>query len=102
MKKLLYLGFLSLLLSTVLYASNEQYYGGIAKEVHHAGGYTYILVQEKNAGTFWAAVTSTDVKIGDEIRFLKEFVAKKFNSKTLNRTFDELMFATNIEYKIEN
>lgn len=101
MKKMFLTVFVSLCLSLALNAAENSYYGGVAKEVHHAGGYTYILVQEKKAGSFWAAVSSADVKVGDEIRFQKEFVAKKFNSKTLNREFEELMFATNIEYKVQ-
>ncbi|DAB33578.1 MAG: hypothetical protein PWQ42_884 [Sulfurospirillum sp.] len=87
-------------LVTTLFAANP-FYGGVVKEVIHAGGYTYLLVQEKNAGSFWAAVSSVGVKVGDEVRFQKEFVANKFHSKALNRDFEELMFASNIEYKVK-
>ncbi|MBE0492023.1 MAG: hypothetical protein IBX44_07210 [Sulfurospirillum sp.] len=102
MKKIILLGFISLCLSLSVYANSSPYYGGVAKEVIHAGGYTYILVAEKNAGNFWAAVSGTDVKVGDEVRFQKEFVAKKFHSQELNRDFDELMFASGIEYKVQD
>lgn len=101
MKKMFQLGFVSLCFALSVYANSNLTYGGVAKEVIHAGGYTYILVAEKSAGSFWAAVSSVDVKVGDEIRFQKEFVAKKFHSKALNRDFDEIMFASGIEYRVQ-
>lgn len=101
MKKMFLLGFLSLCFAMSVYANSNAYYGGIAKEVIHAGGYTYLLVEEKNAGSFWAALSSADVKVGDEVRFQKEFVAKKFHSQALNRDFEELMFASGLEYKVQ-
>ncbi len=50
---------------------------------------------------FWVAVTQTSAEIGDEVRFQKEMVAQNFYSKTLDRTFDEIMFASNLQHKVE-
>ena len=49
---------------------------------------------------FWIAVGATPANIGDEVRFQKELVTKNYKSKTLNKTFDELMFASNLQHKM--
>jgi hypothetical protein len=56
-----------------------------------APGYTYMEL----AGTdkrFWIAAPTTKVKVGDRVRFDQSLVMKNFNSKTLNRTFDQIIF----------
>jgi len=78
----------------------KPYYQGKVLEVRQGGGYTYLRVKEKSGKSFWAVVGKTDVKVGDFVRFQKEFVAKNFNSKALNRSFDELMFADNIQKRV--
>jgi len=85
----------------------KPYYQGQIKELKNAGGYTYILVDEKMPGydqkelkSFWIAVTLTEAKVGDYIRFQKELVMKNFKSKLLKKNFEELMFASNLEYRV--
>lgn len=56
-----------------------------------APGYTYIELT--NTGKrFWIAAPTTKIKIGDRVRFDQSLVMKNFNSKTLNRTFDQIIF----------
>jgi hypothetical protein len=69
--------------------------------------YTYLKVDEKTPGydpkklkSFWVVVDRTSAKVGDYVRFKKELVTKMFKSKTLNRNFDEVMFASNLEYRV--
>ena len=84
-------------------------YQGNIEEIIHSGGYTYLLIKEKSPGysakelkSFWIAVTKIDAKIGDHVRFKKELSMKNFKSKLLQKTFPELMFASELEYKVSN
>ncbi len=89
----------------------KPFYQGAIVETIDAGGYTYMLIHENLEGhkheeghehkDFWVAVTQTSAEIGDEVRFQKEMVAQNFYSKTLDRTFDEIMFASNLQHKVE-
>jgi len=80
--------------------NNNPYYQGEVVTVEQAGAYTYLEVKEKTEKTFWVAVNSADVKVGDYVRFQKELVTKNFKSKALKRTFEELMFASGLQYRV--
>ena len=80
--------------------NNNPYYQGEVVSVEQAGAYTYLKIKEKTEKTFWVAVNSADVKVGDYVRFQKELVTKNFKSKALKRTFGELMFASKLEYRV--
>jgi len=54
--------------------------------------YTYLLLEDKT-GKVWAAIPKTPVKTGDEIAITKIAVMKDFHSKTLDKTFDLILFA---------
>ncbi len=56
-----------------------------------APGYTYMELANTEK-RFWIAAPTTRVKIGDRVRFEQSLVMKNFNSKTLNRTFDQIIF----------
>lgn len=56
-----------------------------------APGYTYMELANTEK-RFWIAAPTTRVKVGDRVRFDQSMVMKNFNSKTLNRTFDQLIF----------
>ena len=84
-------------------AENQEekpFYQGEIVNFEHGGGYTYIEVKEKTEKTFWIAVEKADVKKGDIIQFQKELVMHNFKSKALNKTFDEVMFASNLYHKV--
>jgi hypothetical protein len=81
--------------------ANKPFYYGTVVEVQHGGSYTYMNIKEKTKETFWVVVNNSDVKVGDYVRFKQQLVAKNFESKELNRKFDEIMFADNLEYKTQ-
>jgi hypothetical protein len=54
--------------------------------------YTYLLLEDKT-GEVWAAIPKTPVKTGDEITISNIAVMKDFHSKTLEKTFDLILFA---------
>lgn len=57
-----------------------------------AAGYTYVEVEEKGQ-KLWVAVMQTKVKVGDMVEFPDSPPMVNFQSKTLNRTFDKIIFA---------
>ena len=54
--------------------------------------YTYLLLEDKT-GKVWAAIPKTPVKTGDEITIANIAVMKDFHTKTLEKTFDLILFA---------
>lgn len=80
----------SLLLSVSLYAQNVK--TGTVLESMNRGGYTYVKIKESNK-TYWLAVKETTVKVNEKFSYTKQMWANDFNSKTLNKTFDKIMFA---------
>jgi len=54
--------------------------------------YTYLLLEDKT-GKVWAAIPKTPAKVGEEIAIVNITVMKDFHSKTLEKTFDLILFA---------
>ena len=65
---------------------------GKVLETMDSGGYTYIQVDE-NGQKLWLAVMQTKVNKGDVIEFPDSPPMVNFQSKTLKRTFDNIIFA---------
>lgn len=57
-----------------------------------SGGYTYVEVEE-NGQKLWVAVMQTKVKVGETVEFPDSPPMVNFQSKTLKRTFDKIIFA---------
>jgi hypothetical protein len=68
---------------------------GKVLETMDAAGYTYLNV-ETDAGTKWIAVNQTPVEVGEEITFMDGMVMQNFFSKTLDRTFPEIVFSSGL------
>ncbi len=89
---------------------NKPYYQGIVLEKLEAGAYSYLKIDEFIEGhkdtdshnhKFWIAVNKSPAKVGDEVRFQKELVTKDFKSEVLKKTFEHLMFASNLQYRVK-
>lgn len=65
---------------------------GKVVETMDSAGYTYVLVDE-NGQKIWVAVMQTKVKPGDTVEFPDSPPMINFQSKTLKRTFDKIIFA---------
>jgi len=61
-----------------------------------ASSYTYIRLDDGAGNETWAAVPKTQLEIGEQIALKGGTVMRNFNSKTLNRTFDSIIFATGV------
>jgi len=82
---------LSLILGLTLYASGI--HQAKVEETLNSGGYTYMKVKDGKK-SYWIAMTQRDIKAGDTIKFNEQGWMKNFKSKTLNRTFDTILFAS--------
>ena len=75
--------------------TGKPFYSGKVVTTMDAGAYTYVCL-EKEGKKSWAAVPRTVVKVGDEITVQPGMEMGTFSSPTLNRTFDNIIFAPGI------
>jgi len=68
---------------------------GKVLETMDAAGYTYLRVAT-DAGEIWVAVNQTGVKVGEDVTFMDGMVMQNFFSKTLDRTFPEIVFSSGL------
>ncbi|WP_320036392.1 hypothetical protein [Halarcobacter sp.] len=80
-----------LFFTSSLFALNEPHTVKIL-ETKNAGAYTYIKVEENN-DTYWAAISKSNVKVGQTITIHEQVWMKEFKSKALDKTFDKILFA---------
>jgi hypothetical protein len=68
---------------------------GTVAETMDAGGYTYILVDDGKDKT-WVATLQSKVNTGQEVAYYDGMVMENFVSKSLNRTFDKIVFSSGL------
>lgn len=68
---------------------------GVVKETMDSGGYTYILV-DSNGIESWVAIPQSTVTVGQEVAYYDGMVMQNFESKSLNRTFDSVIFSSGL------
>lgn len=71
---------------------------GTVLDTMNGGGYTYVQIKESDK-TFWAAGPQIEVSKGDTVVVQEQMWMNDFTSKTLDRTFDELLFVGRIDKK---
>jgi hypothetical protein len=64
---------------------------GEVLETQNVDGYTYLRLKTKE-GEAWAAVTTTAVKKGAQVTIATSTTMQNFESKSLKRTFDKIVF----------
>jgi len=69
---------------------------GKVLETMEASGYTYVSLDDGSGNVVWAAVPKTVVEVGEEVTLQGGAVMSNFSSKTLNRTFDSIIFASGL------
>ncbi|MFH6768139.1 GW dipeptide domain-containing protein [Gaetbulibacter aquiaggeris] len=67
----------------------------VVNEILPTSNYTYLNVTEGEK-VFWIAVSSTDAKIGDTYFYVGGLLKNNFESKALNKVFDELYLVGNL------
>jgi hypothetical protein len=65
---------------------------GTVIESQDVKNYTYLNLKD-STGQIWAAIPKTQVETGKEIEIANIIVMQDFQSKTLNKTFDIILFA---------
>jgi hypothetical protein len=65
---------------------------GKVAETMESGGYTYINL-DQNGKKKWIAIPQTEVKVGQQVTLQPGIEMGSFTSKTLNRTFDNIIFS---------
>ena len=68
---------------------------GKVVETMNSGGYTYVSLEENGRKT-WVAIPATAVKVGQMMTCQPGMEMKNFTSKTLNRTFESIIFSGGI------
>lgn len=68
---------------------------GTVLETVNASGYTYMLV-ENTMGKDWVAVPASEVAVGESVTYVQGMTMNNFFSKTLDRTFDAVIFSEGI------
>ncbi len=66
---------------------------GKVTETMDASGYTYVNV-ETESGPVWAAMPQTVVEVGQDIALAGGMEMKNFESKSLGKTFDSVVFSS--------
>ena len=66
---------------------------GVVLEVKDVDSYTYLLLKTKD-GEIWAAVAKVPVKVGAEVTIENAMVMDNFESKTLKKTYDHIVFGS--------
>lgn len=70
------------------------FYGTIL-EIKNAMGYKYLKVNEAGK-ELWVAIANAPVAVGDKIGYDKKTMMKDFQSKSLDQTFKEIYFASDV------
>jgi len=65
---------------------------GMVIETMNSSGYTYMLVDSGTEKT-WVAIPETKTAKGEKITYKPGMLMKNFSSKTLNKTFDSIIFS---------
>ena len=66
---------------------------GRVVETMDSGGYTYAQIETASGKKLWLAVPKTKITKGQNMSFIPGATMMNFRSKTLKRTFDEIIFS---------
>src|ERR1039457_1314701 len=80
---------------TTTHEHTEQLSGKVIESMN-SGGYTYVNLQKKGGGKVWIAVPQAKIAVGDQMSFKEGLVMTNFQSKTLKRSFDSIIFSNGI------
>ena len=69
---------------------------GKITQTMNAGGYTYVEAADDKGQKSWLALPEMKVKVGDSIEYPETPPMQNFQSKTLNKTFEKIMFVPGI------
>lgn len=91
--KILWTAVLFAALTLMAAPQQSAHHSGKVVETMNAGGYTYMKVDE-NGEKYWVAVTEIVVRKGETVSFEEQMWMQNFPSRSLERTFEKILFAT--------
>lgn len=65
------------------------------EQIQKAGDYTYLYVNE-DEGSYWIAVSEDNFEKGETLYFSSYLVMNEFQSKELDKTFDQILFVDKV------
>lgn len=68
---------------------------GLVLEAFNVGSYTYMRL-DMHGNEVWVACPPVELKEGDEVGFSGAMMMQDFHSKSLDRTFDKILFASGV------
>lgn len=77
-------------------AESTEALSGKVLETMNSGGYSYVQLQKKNSEKVWVAVPESPVKAGTQMSFQPGMEMKNFESKSLKRTFNSIIFSSGV------
>ncbi|AXH14327.1 hypothetical protein CP985_03080 [Malaciobacter mytili LMG 24559] len=92
MLKKITVGCIGVLLSLNSALADSKVRNGEVLEFENSGGYTYVKIKDEK-DSYWAAIPQTQLKVGDKISIREQMWMENFKSKSLDKTFDKIMFA---------
>ncbi len=69
----------------------------VVEEVLQGGGYSYLKLRSSAGGVFWLAGIQPGIKAGDTVRYVENVVMENFTSRSLNRRFERIVFASSVQ-----
>jgi len=63
-------------------------------ETMQVPNYTYMLLDVGKGEPVWTAVNSAEVEVGQQVTVVESLTMRDFTSRTLNRTFESIVFGT--------
>ena len=76
------------------FANDESAGTGTVAETMTSGGYVYVRLE---ADGNWVASTPIPVVVGDKVKYSGGMMMKDFTSRTLDRSFEYILFASKLE-----
>ena len=70
---------------------------GKVLEMMHAAGYTYMNVDTGTGQPMWIAASMMRIKPKQNVKWTDAAVMNNFTSKSLHRTFDQILFVSNAQ-----
>jgi hypothetical protein len=70
---------------------------GKVTEMMHAAGYTYMKIDTGTDKSMWIAASMMRVKPEQNVKWTDAAVMNNFTSKSLHRTFDQILFVSNAQ-----
>lgn len=83
-----------LFFTSTSFANDTTSGSGTVVETMDSSGYTYVRLEEDDR---WVASKTFTVSIGDRVKFADAMEMGEFHSRTLNRTFEKILFTQNLE-----